>query len=442
MQFSSFNKLSIKEINRQNVYALLYHEPSQSKMQLARTLNMSLSTVDSNIKSLLQSNLITEAGSLESTGGRKAQSYCINALAHYAIGLFLLEKRVIATAVDLNGEPIWEETFYLDYDITAKHEYFSQLNNKLTELMQQHVSYTEQCLGFAFALQGTVGFTSLNPYLAEGLASVSSSYIQQSKVNKNLQLPSFVNYGILLTKNNQQVTLAEIQDHFALPCSIYHDAKAAAFSELWEHNPIDNAALFLLNHNLGGALIFHNMVHYGNQGRGGLIEHLKVGHENRQCYCGNPDCLECYCSQKALEKDSGLDTKTFFQYLHSPKNKKQYALLIDLWQKYLHYLAISIYNVSRLIDGKIILTGAIAPYIQPQDLNSIIEQVNTSVNTDNKFCLEPEDLLLSPRSDAVVALGAARYLINAYLEGFDANPIQDQCYHAANLHLNTKKPNT
>ena len=403
MTLLSFNKLSLKEINRQQVYAAIYREPMQSKQQLARSLNMSLSTVDSNIKSLMQSGLLEEAGTLESTGGRKAQSYQINAHAHYAIGLFLLDEKVIATAVDLNGAPLWEEHFSLELsDHAFDDSYYTLLRDHLTKLLHKHKLQTEQCLGLAFAVQGTV------------TASTAETHPNFTRAS-SAQTPDHVNYGILLLKSGQQITLEQVQSHFSLPCSLYHDAKAAAFAELWERPHIDNAALFLLNQNLGGSLIFNNMVHYGNQGRGGLVEHLKVGHEGRLCYCGNQDCLECYCSK-----------------LRSADAAEKSPDLVELWQKYLHYLGVSIYNASRLIDGKIILTGALAPYLQQSDLKTLLECVN---RYPNSFNLEPDDLILSPRSDAVVALGAGRHLINAYLEHFGANPINDQCYHANNLEL-------
>lgn len=422
MTLLSFNKLSLKEINRQQVYAAIYREPMQSKQQLARSLNMSLSTVDSNIKSLMQSGLLEEAGTLESTGGRKAQSYQINALAHYAIGLFLLDEQVIATAVDLNGAPLWEEHFSLDVSGSVFDDlYYTLLRDHLIKLLYKHKLQTEQCLGLAFAVQGTVTSSSSS---AEAHANFTRS--------SSAHTPDHVNYGILLLKSGQQITLEQVQSHFSLPCSLYHDAKAAAFAELWERPHIDNAALFLLNQNLGGSLIFNNMVHYGNQGRGGLVEHLKVGHEGRLCYCGNQDCLECYCSKQAIEHDSGLSSEDFFTKLRSADAAEKYPALVELWQKYLHYLGVSIYNASRLIDGKIILTGALAPYLQQSDLKTLLECVN---RYPNSFNLEPDDLILSPRSDAVVALGAGRHLINAYLEHFGANPINDQCYHANNLEL-------
>lgn len=435
----SFNKLSLKELNRQKVYAALYHEPQQSKQQLARFLNMSLSTVDSNIKNLLQSNLIEEGRTLESTGGRKAQGYQIKATAHYAIGCFLLDEKVIATAVDLNGRPLWEEHFSLDHHAISTDEYWAQLKEHLVTLGKKHHLQKSQCLGLAFALQGTVTSNHVlsvsgesaraRARAAEG-AAVTGAFGRGSV--REVQ-PDHVNYGILLLKTGQQLTLEQIQAHFSLPCSLYHDAKAAAFAELWEKPQIDNAALFLLNQNLGGALIFNNMVHYGNQGRGGLVEHVKVGHEGRLCYCGNHDCLECYCSKQALEHDTALDYTEFFRRIHSQDAEQHYPELWSLWQKYLGYLGISIYNISRLMDGKIILTGAMAPYFQHQDLLALKDHINRY--TDN-FSVGLEDLILSPRSDAVVALGAGRHLINAYLELFEANPLQDQCYHAQNLTLN------
>ena len=90
----------------------------------------------------------------------------------------------------------------------------------------------------------------------------------------------------------------------------------------------------MLNDNVGGALIFNNTVHYGNAFQGGLIEHLTVDHQGRQCYCGDYDCLECYCSKRALEQEAKLPLTDFFTKLHEPECPEA---LQQLWQSYLEH---------------------------------------------------------------------------------------------------------
>lgn len=399
----SFNNLSLKEINRHKLFAAIYRTPNQTKLQLSRVLDQSLSTIDNNIKSLLDENMITTSGLLASTGGRKATGYIINERHKLALGLFINKTDVIICATDLNGEIIASGTIAQPYQ--QNDEYFVELARQVQDFIAKENLDEQIILGIALAIQGVVA--------PDGKS---------------------VNYGPIL-KNNGLV-LENIQKHFKLPCSLHHDSKAAAFAQLWEQPSLTNAALYLLNENFGGALIIAKMVHYGTNSFGGLIEHLKVGTEHRKCYCGDEDCLECYCSQSSLEGLTHLKVQDFFHKLRNlPLSTK--STLKGIWTSYLEHLSYAIRQNNKLVDGKIILTGSVAPFLNDDDHQRILELCNR----DNGFPIAKGDLIVSPQNDSVVALGAARYLINTYLSYFDANPIQDPKYNKSTLTLNVAESN-
>lgn len=420
----SFNNLSIKEINRHKLFATIYRNPNLPKLRLSQLLDMSLSTIDSNVKRLLHEGLIVASGPLKSTGGRKALGYVINARHKSAIGVFIRAESVIICAVDLNGALIAQSEIPLPYQ---RHDSFWQ---HLASEVNAFIAATPE----------------LNPYAILGV----SLAIQGIVAIEGEQ--SHVIYGQLL--NNQALSLSAIQRFFTLPCALHHDSKAAAFAALWEHPHLENAALFLLNENLGGALIFNNTVHYGNAFQGGLIEHLKVDHEGRTCYCGDHDCLECYCSKHALEAQAGLPLPSFFAHLRAGTSPAHGLNLSQVWQRYLEHLSSAIRQVHKLVDGTIILTGALAPYLTEQDLAQLVALTNEHNAFPVISALAPKahehtlttvalsadetqvgDLLLSLQDDSIVALGAARYLINAYLEYFEANPISDPRCNLATIKL-------
>lgn len=418
----SFNNLSIKEINRHKLFATIYRNPNLPKLRLSQLLDMSLSTIDSNVKRLLTEGLIMPSGPLESTGGRKATGYIINARHKSAIGVFIRTQSIIICAVDLNGQLIAKSEVNLPY--SKDEEYLSRLATEVSAFIGNNPELNaKSILGVSIATQGIVAIKDHE---------------------------TTVVYGKIL--DNEQLTLSEIQRHFKLPCSLHHDAKAAAFAALWEQPDLDNAVLFLLNENLGGALIFNNTVHYGNAFQGGLIEHLKVDHENRICYCGDHDCLECYCSKQALEQESKLPLSRFFDKLRHEQQDPSLdagSPLQTLWQRYLDHLSIALRQAHKLVDGTVIITGAIAPYLTYADLAYLVEHTNEhnafplkaqSENTDNitpaQLQTQLGNLLLNIADDSIVALGAARYLINTYLECFEANPIKDPKYNLSSVKLN------
>ena len=60
------------------------------------------------------------------------------------------------------------------------------------------------------------------------------------------------------------------------PCHLEHDSKSAAELELWNHPQFDSALIFLLNSNLGGAIITNHTVHQGNHMRKRIIRNISA----------------------------------------------------------------------------------------------------------------------------------------------------------------------
>ena len=81
-----------------------------------------------------------------------------------------------------------------------------------------------------------------------------------------------------------------------------HDSKSAAFLELWKHPELDSAVVFLLNRNLGGAIITNHQIHQGSSMHSGTIEHICINPDGPLCYCGNRGCLETYCSATGVAR--------------------------------------------------------------------------------------------------------------------------------------------
>lgn len=418
----SINNITMKQINRHKLYATIYKNPKQTKSELSQLMGMSISTIDTNIRQLTKDRLILAIGLKNSTGGRKATFYDINASAKYALGVSILVNKAIIAITDLHGKLVLTHSFELNGLNTPCDEYLTKLSSLIDQLIESKKFIKKDFLGISVAVQGIVSMPNLSN-------KRSSNYLNSIE-------EAYVSYGKIL--NNEGLSLKEIQKHFDLPCILVHDSKAAAFAELWERPQINNAFLILLNQNLGGAIIFNNMVQYGNTGAGGLIEHMQIHPQDelpRTCYCGGSNCLETYCSKVALENSSKLPLEMFFTKVRDPL-QKDHAKNQVIWDKFLKNLSYALKNVKMLIDGKLILSGTIASYMQEADLDQLL----FLINEQNPFPISKKELILSKSSDMVVALGASRYLINIFLETFDANPVSDSQYNKRTVTVNYPLP--
>lgn len=366
--------ISVKKINRSKVYQYIYRKKITSKLQIVQDLQMGLSTVSQNLNLLEQDGLIEKNGYFESTGGRKANALQIVSDFRISIGIGILKNMFHITAVDLYGNALYTNTIPFPYSNTP--DYYKQVTDKIKEFIATNQYDEEKILGVSIATQG---ITSPDH--------------------------STVLYGNIM--NNTGMILEDFSRYLPYPCYLEHDSKSAAFLELWKHPELDSAVVFLLNRNLGGAIITNHQIHQGSSMHSGTIEHICINPDGPLCYCGNRGCLETYCSANALEQAAGMNIKDFFSLLREKKSPQ----LTQIWKDYLHHLAFAMKNLNLIIDAPIIISGYLAPYFLEDDIAYLTKHINVS----SPFALNKEHIFVGTNGQYTPAIGAALFYVNQFI---------------------------
>ena len=375
MSEKGLTTINLKKINRSKVYQYIYKTRQTSKMQIVQDLQMGLSTVSQNLNLLEKEGLIDRNGYFDSTGGRKAQAIQIVSDFRISIGIGILKNMFHITAIDLYGNAFYTETIALPYADTK--EYYRQLADKVREFIKDNHYPEEKILGVSIATQGITSPDN-----------------------------STVIYGNIM--NNTGMKLEYFSRHLPYPCHLEHDSKSAAFLELWNHQELDSAVVFLLNRNLGGAVITDHKIHQGRSMHSGTIEHMCIDPEGPLCYCGNRGCLETYCSANSLEQAAGMAIKDFFPLLREKKSSQ----LIKLWEDYLDHLAFAMKNLNLVVDAPIIISGYLAPYFIPKDIDSLL----TRINATSPFPLNKDQILVGTHGQYTPAIGAALFYVEKFIQ--------------------------
>lgn len=375
MSEKGLTTINLKKINRSKVYQYIYKTRQTSKMQIVQDLQMGLSTVSQNLNLLEKEGLIDRNGYFDSTGGRKAQAIQIVSDFRISIGIGILKNMFHITAIDLYGNAFYTETIALPYADTE--EYYRQLADKVREFIKDNHYPEEKILGISIATQGITSPDN-----------------------------STVIYGNIM--NNTGMKLEDFSRHLPYPCHLEHDSKSAAFLELWNHQELDSAVVFLLNRNLGGAVITDHKIHQGRSMHSGTIEHMCIDPEGPLCYCGNRGCLETYCSANSLEQAAGMAIKDFFPLLREKKSSQ----LIKLWEDYLDHLAFAMKNLNLVVDAPIIISGYLAPYFIPKDIDSLL----TRINATSPFPLNKDQILVGTHGQYTPAIGAALFYVEKFIQ--------------------------
>lgn len=374
MSEKGLTNISVKKINRSKVYQYIYRKKITSKLQIVQDLQMGLSTVSQNLNLLEQDGLIEKNGYFKSTGGRKANAIQIVSDFRISIGIGILKNMFHITAVDLYGNTLYTNTIPFPYSNTP--DYYKQVTDKIKEFIATNQYDEEKILGVSIATQG---ITSPDH--------------------------STVLYGNIM--NNTGMILEDFSRYLPYPCYLEHDSKSAAFLELWKHPELDSAVVFLLNRNLGGAIITNHQIHQGSSMHSGTIEHICINPDGPLCYCGNRGCLETYCSANALEQAAGMNIKDFFSLLREKKSPQ----LTQIWKDYLHHLAFAMKNINLIIDAPIIISGYLAPYFLEDDIAYLTKHINVS----SPFALNKEHIFVGTNGQYTPAIGAALFYVNQFI---------------------------
>lgn len=375
MKKTGMTTLEVRTYNKSRVYEKIYEKHSISKQEIAQELQMSLTTVTQNLKLLETEGLIAIAGQYQSTGGRKANAYSIVSTAAIAIGIDILKDRLHFVAIDLYGKILQKKT--LTARFFAEEGYYRMLGENTQQFIAALPEELQsKILGVGIAVQG--------------LVSSDGQSMEDSRI-----------------LNCEGMTFSDLSAYIPYPCHMEHDSTATAATELWQDPSLQDAIIFILNHNIGGAIVINGKIHYGLNLRSGVLEHIQLREDGPLCYCGKKGCLEAYCSLDKLEQTAGTDTETFFFRLRNKDKRTS-----EIWSAYMDNLSLAIRNIMVVLDCDIVLSGYLAPFLNAEDL----ELLKTLVQEKLPYPLGHTKFKLNHYGEFAPATGVSLLYIKNFLK--------------------------
>lgn len=341
-----------------------------SKTQLAKTLELSMPTVLSNVNELLSRGILTEVGSCESTGGRKAVQIGINPDCCCALGLNITQNHVGMVLLSAGGELVKRERLRLKF--SSDLSYCAQLGNVL-QAFTADIRNKNKILGLGISVPG--------------ILDTENDLIRRSHA-LNLE-----NYSLDFMRRSLPYPL-----HFE------NDANAAMLAEDLRANK--NAVYLSLNRTLGGAFCIGGELYQGTNRRAGEFGHMILFPGGRECYCGKKGCADAYCSASALTDGTDETLDSFMQKLAAGN-----ASYEKKWQEYLSHLTILVSNLRMAYDMDVILGGEVGGYLPDYTL-----QLGADLMRYNGFDRDSSYLKNCTCKTEASAVGAARYFLKKFAE--------------------------
>lgn len=373
MKEAGTNNIAVKKNNRRLIAELLFKRGGMSKPEIASRLKLSLPTVSTISKELIDDGLVKEMGTLASSGGRKPVELVPVYDARYSIGVKIESEKIRAIVIDLGVNIIYQKTMTLGFENTSN--YWKTLISRLNDVVNESGIDRDKILGFGLAVPGVV-----------------------SHRNQTLEIAP--------TLKASNISIANLIGGFDYNIKIENDANLMGIAELFGRDYVSDAVCLFINKGIGGAILVNNEVFMGQNFRAGEFGHMTVVKNGRECSCGKTGCFEAYCSLNVLTEDGKIDLDTFFAELKRGNTK-----YIIVWDEYLDHLSTAINNINNIFDTNIIIGGDIGSYLKVymDDLNSRVQE---------KSCFEYNDnnIELSKYGYNSCAIGAALLFVESFLK--------------------------
>ncbi len=208
------NRDLIKAMNRNLILNIIRREGSLSRTQLTDISGLSVGAVSEIINDLIGNNWILEVGEGGYTGGRRQVMVRLNPTAGYAIGLKLMEKRVVCAVTNLEAAVFYYQSYDLVSDTSPDH-----LTHMLAEIIEQAIIEAgigrDKLFGVGIGLAGVIdsqnGVVRYSPFF--GWRDVHLAELVQSQLNIPIYVENDVN---TLTITEQLFGRGRHQDNFVV----------------------------------------------------------------------------------------------------------------------------------------------------------------------------------------------------------------------------------
>lgn len=188
------NRELIKAMNRNLLLNTLRREGPLSRTQLTEISSLSGGAVSQLINELIEEAWLFESGEGDYTGGRRQVLVRLNPQAGYALGLKVMETRVVCAITDFEARVLHYGS-YLMTDIETPDRFAAVLARIIEQTLRDSGLPRDKCFGIGVGLAGVInphaGVVRFSPYL--GFTDVPLTNLLQSILDLPVVIENDVN---------------------------------------------------------------------------------------------------------------------------------------------------------------------------------------------------------------------------------------------------------
>ncbi len=375
------------------VLELVWRHKTISRAEISRLTGRSRSTISDMVADLLQTDLVREAGSGRSRGGRRPVILEFRDHAHVILGVDMGATHVSAALTDLRGRVLaWHDRIH---DVRGDPEGSVALLSELCEAcLASRPASAGELLGIGFGLPSPVDPAS----------------------------PDRISPRVFPAWRGQRV-FGGLGERFGVPVYAENDANLGAVAEQWWGKAAgsDNFMYVKVGTGVGAGIVLNGEVFRGATGVAGELGHIVVDGSGPPCVCGSRGCLATFVGTRALVARAKSLLRRHPDSILAAAEPDIVAiedaalagdpLAVAVTDEAAHYLGTALAGIMNLMNlGSIVVGGSLAR-LGERLLAPLREAVLSRTLVGSAACTIDASSL-GPRS---VALGAATHVLVAAL---------------------------
>lgn len=348
---------------------------------------LSVGAISQITNDLIAEGWILEIGEGDYTGGRRQTLLRLNPSAGYAVGLKLMENRVVCAVTNLEGGVV----HYQEHNIPFGKDP-NAICRTLALLIEQIIATAnipnDKVLGIGVGLAGVI-------YPHTGIVRYS---------------PFF---------GWRDVPFAQfLRDYIKLPVYIENDVNTLTLSEQlfdvgrgWA-----NFVVITIGRGIGMGIVVNHQIYQGNKGGVGELGHITLEPHGIRCDCGKQGCLEALAADPAvmryIQQQGGatfLDSISAVVTAAEAGNSLAQAALAQSGQ----YLGIGVASVINLLNPSLVILSGEGVSAGDYRLKPMFQSLR-----EHTFdgLLDTLEIMVKPLDDRAWARGAATLVISKLFE--------------------------
>ena len=314
-------------IIKRNIIAHMAVNGECTLSELTKELHISVPTITKLVQELVDENIVTDLGKVETPGGRRPNIFGLANSAIYFAGVNVGRDNMRFLITDLQNNIIKEENDFT-FELLDRPQCIERICSNIENFIATCGIDRAKILGLGVCMTGRV-----NPDTGR-----SYKYFTTSEQSLRDMIEERVGIRVLLE----------------------NDTRARCYAEYTCGKSKDESNVLYLHMGRGVAIgiVVDGQLYYGKSGFAGEFGHMTLVPDGRPCYCGKRGCVDAYCSAKVLSALTGGNLALFFDGLRAGDRTLQAA-----WDEYLAHLAVAVNNLRMIFDCDVIVGGYVGGFL-------------------------------------------------------------------------------